>query len=54
LIALSISAATDDKAALAMAQLKKLNNTEMHSSAILSSVDQSVLKKLGVRVTCGK
>jgi uncharacterized protein (UPF0371 family) len=54
LIALSISATTDKNAALAMAELSKLNNTEMHSSAILSSVDQSVLKKLGVRVTCGK
>jgi uncharacterized protein (UPF0371 family) len=54
LIALSISATTDKNASLAMAQLSKLNNTEMHSSAILSSVDQSVLKKLGVRVTCGK
>lgn len=54
LIALSISAATDKYAALAMAQLSKLKNTEMHSSVFLSAVDGSVLKKLGVRVTCGK
>lgn len=54
LIALSISAATDKYAALAMAELSKLKNTEMHSSVILSSVDESVLKKLGVRVTCSK
>lgn len=52
LLALSISAVTDNNAALALHQLSKLKNCEMHSSVLLSSVDDNVLKKLGVRVTC--
>ena len=52
LLALSISAATDKNAAAALAQLKNLKNTEMHSTVILSPVDESTLKKLGVRITC--
>ncbi|MBQ9227251.1 MAG: DUF1846 domain-containing protein [Eubacterium sp.] len=52
LIALSISAVTDENAAKAMAQLKNLNNAEMHSTVILTEVDAGTLKKIGVRVTC--
>lgn len=52
LLALSISAVTDKNAAAAMNQLKNLKNTEMHSSVMLNEVDSSVLKKIGVRVTC--
>jgi uncharacterized protein (UPF0371 family) len=52
LIALSISATTDTNARLALEQLEKLENTEMHSSVLLSEVDKKVLKKLGVRLTC--
>lgn len=52
LLALSISAATDSNAAAALAQLKNLKNTEMHSSVMLAPVDESTLKKLGVRITC--
>ena len=52
LLALSISAVTDENAAAAMAQLKNLKNTEMHSTVMLTEVDSSVLKKIGVRVTC--
>lgn len=52
LLALSISAVTDKNAHLALEQLSKLKNCEMHSSVLLSSVDENVLKKLGVRVTC--
>lgn len=52
LIALSISAVTDKNAAAAMAQLRKLENCEMHSSVMLSQVDESLLKKLGIRLTC--
>lgn len=52
LIALSVSAVTDGNARLALEQLKKLHNCEMHSSVILSSVDENLLKKLGIRVTC--
>lgn len=52
LVALSICAATDPMAALAMAQLSKLKGCEAHSTVILSQVDQSVFKKLGVNMTC--
>lgn len=52
LLALSISAATDKNAAAALNQLKKLKNTEMHSSVMLAPVDESTLKKLGIRITC--
>lgn len=52
LIALSISAATDENAALALAQLPKLANTEVHSTVMLSKVDKDIFSKLGVRLTC--
>ncbi|MEG1742842.1 MAG: DUF1846 domain-containing protein [Clostridia bacterium] len=52
LIALSICASTDKNAALALLQLKKLEHCEVHSSVILSQVDESVLKKLGINLTC--
>ena len=52
LIALSISAATDPTAELAMEQLNKLRGCEVHSSVILSDVDEKVFKRLGVNLTC--
>lgn len=52
LIALSISAVNDEKAKLALNQLSKLKNCEMHSSVMLAQVDENVLKKLGIRLTC--
>ena len=52
LIALSISAATDPKAEKAMEQLHKLRGCEVHSSVILSQVDEKVFKRLGVNLTC--
>ena len=52
LIALSICAATDPKAELAMQQLDKLRGCELHSSVILSSVDEKVFKRLGINLTC--
>ncbi len=52
LIALSICAAEDKNAALALEQLKKLENCEMHSSVMLSHVDLSIFRKLKVNVTC--
>ena len=51
LIALSISAATDRNAQLALEQLPKLKNAEVHTTVMLSSVDKKTLNKLGVRVT---
>jgi len=52
LIALSISAQTDPVAKAALEQLPKLRGCEMHSSVILSSVDESTLKRLGLNITC--
>ena len=52
LIALSISAVTDPKAEKAMEQLDKLRGCDVHSSVILSSVDENVFKRLGVNLTC--
>ena len=52
LLALSISAATDERAALAMAQLPQLKGCEVHTSVILSAVDVNIFKRLGVNLTC--
>lgn len=52
LIALSICAATDEKAKQAVDQLKNLKGSEVHSSVILSQVDMNVLRKLGINLTC--
>lgn len=52
LIALSICAATNPTAALALEQLPKLKGCEAHSSVILSRVDENVFQKLGVNITC--
>ena len=52
LIALCISATTDEQANMALQQLEKLKCTEVHSSVILSNVDENVLQKLGVNLTC--
>ena len=52
LIALSISAATDPAAEKAMEQLDKLWGCDVHSSVMLSSVDENVFKRLGVNLTC--
>ena len=52
LIALSICAATNPLAELAMEQLSKLRGCEVHSSVILSAVDEQTFKRLGVNLTC--
>ena len=52
LIALSICAATNPVAEKAMEQLDKLRGCEVHSSVILSPVDEKVFKRLGVNLTC--
>jgi len=52
LIALSISAATNPTAELAMEQLSKLRGCDVHSSVILSSVDERTFKPLGINLTC--
>ena len=52
LVALSICAATNPTAELAMRQLQKLRGCEAHSTVILSHVDESTFRKLGVNITC--
>ena len=52
LIALSICAATNPMAELAMEQLDKLRGCEVHSTVVLSPVDEKVFKRLGVNLTC--
>lgn len=52
LIALSICAADDPIARLALDQLEKLKGCEVHSSVILSRVDEQTFRKLGVNLTC--
>ena len=52
LIALSISAASNPLAEQAMEQLSKLRGCEVHSSVILSPVDEKICKRLGVNLTC--
>lgn len=51
LIALSMCAATDPNARLALQQLPKLAGCQLHTSVILSSVDKNTFKKLGIEVT---
>ena len=52
LLALSICAATDESAALAMAQLQKLAGCEAHSTVILAPVDENIFRRLRVNITC--
>ncbi len=52
LIALSTSAATDEKAAKALAALPLLKGCDAHSTVILSSVDTKMFARLGVQMTC--
>ncbi len=51
LIALSISAATSEKAKLALAQLPKLSGCQAHTSVMLSMVDIKQFKRLSVQLT---
>jgi len=51
LIALSISAMHDEVAKLALEQLSKLKDLEVHSSVILSEIDIKTFKKLGIHLT---
>ena len=52
LIALSICAAHDATAKAALDCLEDLRHLDAHSTVILSQADESVLKKLGIEVTC--
>ena len=51
LIALSMCAVTNPTAELAMEALSRLRDAQVHSTVILSPVDETVFKKLGAQVT---
>ncbi|WMC91500.1 DUF1846 domain-containing protein [Kineothrix sp. MB12-C1] len=51
LIALSMSAATDADAKLALTQIPKLKGCQVHSTVILSSVDEKTFKRLCMDLT---
>ena len=52
LMALTISALTNPLAELAQQQLPKLRGCDAHFSVILSEVDENLLKRLGINVSC--
>ncbi len=52
LIALSISATTNPTAELAMTKLGEMEGCEVHSTHILTPMDESALRKLKVHLTC--
>lgn len=52
LLALSICANTDENARRAMEQISNLRGCEVHSTVILSPVDERIFKRLGVNLTC--
>lgn len=51
LIALSISAATDENAQVALEQIPKLSGCQAHTSVMLSSVDIKQFKRLHIQIT---
>ena len=51
LLSLAVSAVTNPVAKFAMDQLGKLKGAQLHSTVILSHVDEKTYKKLGVDVT---
>jgi len=51
LIALAICAATNPTAAAAIDQIEHLKGCEVHSSVILSQVDENTFKRLGMNIT---
>ena len=52
LIALSICAATNPTAQVALDKLSELKGCQLHSTTILSTGEEQVFRKLGVDVTC--
>ena len=52
LIALSASAASNPLAKKAMQQLPALRGCEAHSTVLLSSVDEQIINRLGLHLTC--
>ncbi len=52
LVALSICAVSNPVAKQALMQLDKLRGTDAHASVILAPIDENVMKKLGINITC--
>ncbi len=52
LVALSVSAASHELAKRAMDALPALRYAEMHSTVILSQVDETTIRKLGLNLSC--
>ena len=52
LIALAVSAANNPDAKRALDSIGKLRNSEVHSTVILSQVDSSTFRKLGISLSC--
>lgn len=52
LMALTVSAATNPTAAVAMDKLRDLSGCDAHSSSMLTQADETALRKLGLRITC--
>ncbi|MCR5625337.1 MAG: DUF1846 domain-containing protein, partial [Lachnospiraceae bacterium] len=52
LIALTISAETDENAKKALSKLSEIGGLEVHSSVILSITDENTFHNLGVNLTC--
>lgn len=52
LIALSITASTNEQASLALSQLSKLAKCEAHSSHMVIQNDEVTFRKLGINLTC--
>ena len=52
LIALAITAVESESAALAMKAITELKYAEAHSTVILSEVDASTFRKLGIQLSC--
>jgi uncharacterized protein (UPF0371 family) len=52
LMALAIGAVNNPTAKLAVEQLEKLKNCEVHSTVILADRDEKTFKALGMHVTC--
>ena len=52
LVALSLLSYKDENCRQALAQLPKLEGCQIHSTVMLSEVDQKIFKKLGAGLTC--
>jgi uncharacterized protein (UPF0371 family) len=52
LVALSIAAVASPVAKKALRELDNLRGSDAHSSVIIAPVDENVMKKLGIHITC--